>query len=397
MEKKVKYDFSISANREGTNAEKYTRKEQLFRSVDLIPMWVADMDIDTPDFILNAVQKRLKHPNFGYETMPVSAFEAQIKWIQKYHNVNFKVQELLYLPSVVASMNVAIEAFSNIGDKIIVQSPIYAPFFKSVINHKREVLYNPLKKDKNGRYTFDIDDLIKKIDINTKLLLLCSPHNPVGRVWSKEELTRLTDVCLEHKIIIFSDEIHSDLIYKPHKHIPIVSLSKQVEGITITAIGTGKTFNMAGFAISTVAIPNEDLRTRFKNIYNKIHFAEPPILSHEAFKSAYQYGDNWLDELKLHLLENIKLLQQVVSKHDDKISFIKPEGTYLAWINCTNMKLSNKQLREFFVKKAKLGLSAGTSFSKEGSGYMRLNFAVSTQIMVKAMKQLDIALENFNG
>jgi cystathionine beta-lyase len=272
---------------------------------------------------------------------------------------------------------------------------VYPPFFKSVTHHNRKVLFNPLKKSEHGDYTFDIDDLVSKIDKDTKLLLLCSPHNPVGRVWKKEELKALGDVCLAHNIVVFSDEIHSDLVYEPHIHIPFASLSDEVANITVSAYGVGKTFNLAGFAISTVAITNEILREKYKKVYNEIHFAQGTILGHVAFETAYMYGDSWLEVLKIHLKKNIVLLEDVCKKHNDKISFIAPEGTYLAWLDCSKMSLSDKELKEFFVKNAKLGLSNGVSFSKEGSGYMRLNFAVSSEIMEQAMQQLDFALERF--
>jgi cystathionine beta-lyase len=391
----MKVDFSLSCKRENTNAEKYVLRNRLFGTENLIPMWVADMDIDTPSFILEAVQKRLQHPNFGYEEMPSSAFVAQIEWLKRHHSVTFLQEELLYSHSVVASINAAIEAYSTEGDKIIVQTPVYPPFFKSVTHHNRKVLFNPLKKSEHGDYTFDIDDLVSKIDKDTKLLLLCSPHNPVGRVWKKEELKALGDVCLAHNIVVFSDEIHSDLVYEPHIHIPFASLSDEVANITVSAYGVGKTFNLAGFAISTVAITNEILREKYKKVYNEIHFAQGTILGHVAFETAYMYGDSWLEVLKIHLKKNIVLLEDVCKKHNDKISFIAPEGTYLAWLDCSKMSLSDKELKEFFVKNAKLGLSNGVSFSKEGSGYMRLNFAVSSEIMEQAMQQLDFALERF--
>ena len=370
-------------------------RNRLFGTENLIPMWVADMDIDTPSFILEAVQKRLQHPNFGYEEMPSSAFVAQIEWLKRHHSVTFLQEELLYSHSVVASINAAIEAYSTEGDKIIVQTPVYPPFFKSVTHHNRKVLFNPLKKSEHGDYTFDIDDLVSKIDKDTKLLLLCSPHNPVGRVWKKEELKALGDVCLAHNIVVFSDEIHSDLVYEPHIHIPFASLSDEVANITVSAYGVGKTFNLAGFAISTVAITNEILREKYKKVYNEIHFAQGTILGHVAFETAYMYGDSWLEVLKIHLKKNIVLLEDVCKKHNDKISFIAPEGTYRAWLDCSKMSLSDKELKEFFVKNAKLGLSNGVSFSKEGSAYMRLNFAVSSEIMEQAMQQLDFALERF--
>lgn len=391
----MKVDFSLTHKRENTNAEKYVLRNKLFGTEDVIPMWVADMDIDTPSFILEAVQKRLQHPNFGYEEMPSSAFLAQIEWLKRHHSVTFLQEELLYSHSVVASINAAIEAYSTEGDKIIVQTPVYPPFFKSVTHHNRKVLFNPLKKSEHGDYTFDIDDLVSKIDKDTKLLLLCSPHNPVGRVWKKEELKALGDVCLAHNIVVFSDEIHSDLVYEPHIHIPFASLSDAIRNITVSAFGVGKTFNLAGFAISTVAISNEILREKYKKVYNDIHFAQGTILGHVAFENAYVQGDEWLEELKTHLQKNIVLLENVCKKHNDKISFIAPEGTYLAWLDCSKMNLSDKELKEFFVKNAKLGLSNGVSFSKEGSGYMRLNFAVSSEIMNKAMQQLDFALKGF--
>jgi cystathionine beta-lyase len=216
-------------------------------------------------------------------------------------------------------------------------------------------------------------------------------------VWKREELQELLEICLEHKIVVFSDEIHSDLVYAPNKHIPFASLSEAARDITVSAFGVGKTFNLASFAISTVAISNNILRKKYKKVYDDIHFAQGTALGHVAFESAYMYGDIWLCDLKEHLQKNISLLEDVCKKHNDKISFIAPQGTYLAWLDCSKMKLHDKHLREFFVKEAKLGLSAGISFSKEGSGFMRLNFAVSTQIMEKAMKQLDVALKRFSN
>lgn len=290
----MSYDFSTSAPREDTNAEKYALREKLFGTTDVIPLWVADMDIDTPDFVLSAVKKRLEHPVFGYEEVPQSVFLAQIEWIKKEHHVEFALEDMLYSHSVVASMNIAIEAFSSVGDKVIVQTPVYPPFFHSVMEHERELLKNPLKQKDNGRYGFDIEDLKSKIDERTKLLLLCSPHNPVGRVWRREELEEILEVCLKHNIVVFSDEIHSDLVYAPNIHIPFASLSKAARDITITAIGVGKTFNMAGFAMSSVAIPNYELREKFLKVYNRIHFANGSTLSHIAFEAAYKEGKEWL-------------------------------------------------------------------------------------------------------
>lgn len=394
MEKKVNYDFSISASRENTNAEKYSMRKKLFGSDAVMPLWVADMDIDTPDFVLEAVKKRLEHHVMGYEEMPKSAFEAQTDWMKKMHGIEFEVSDMFYSHSVVASMGVAIEAFTEVGDKIIVQTPVYPPFFHSVLDHGRELLKNPLKQREDGSYTFDIEDLKSKIDAKTKLLLLCSPHNPVGRVWRREELEQILELCLAHNIVVFSDEIHSDLVYAPNVHIPFASLSDKARAITITAIGVGKTFNMAGFAISSVAMPNEELRERFKKVYDLSHFAFGSSLSHVAFEAAYRNGEEWLGELKKHLYNNYEMLRGLCDEFSELIKLTPIEGTYLGWLDCRGMGLKDKELRDFFVHEAALGLSAGVSFGREGSGFMRLNFAIASDKMSQVIEQLKKALRN---
>ena len=393
----MSYDFSTSADRKDTNAEKFTLRKELFGTEDVEPVWVADMDIDTPDFVLNAVSERLKHPIVGYEEVPVSAFKAQIEWMKKEHGITFKVEDMFYSHSVVASMSVAIEAFSEVGDSVIVQTPVYPPFFHSVTHSRRKVLKNPLKQKEDGTYVFDIEDLKSKIDKNTKLMLLCSPHNPVGRVWKKEELEEILEVCLEHNIVVFADEIHSDLVYTQNKHIPFTSLSDRARDITVTAIGVGKTFNMAGFAMSSIAIQNKELRDRFKEVYNRVHFAQGSVLSHAAFESAYKNGKPWLEDLKEHLYGNYKMLQGLCDEYSDVIKVTPIEATYLAWLDCKGMGLRDKALRTFFVNEAKLGLNAGISFGKEGSGFMRLNFAVSRAKMSTIIVRLEKALESRFG
>ncbi len=390
----MNYNFLESACRKDTNAEKYTLREELFGTDDVFPVWVADMDIDTPDVVLEAVKRRLEHPIVGYEEVPKSAFLAQIEWMKDEHGVAFALEDMLYSHSVVASMSVMIEAFSEVGDKIIVQTPVYPPFFHSVLEHDRELLKNPLKQDTTGKYVFDIEDLKLKIDSKTKLLLLCSPHNPVGRVWRKEELEEILEVCLEHNIVVFSDEIHSDLVYKPNKHIPFASLSDEARDITITAIGAGKTFNMAGFSMSSVAIPNQALRDRFLKVYKRVHFAQGSVLSHVAFEAAYTEAKPWLEDLKIHLMQNFTMLKVVCEKYSERIKVTPIEATYLAWLDCKGMNMSNKELRKFFIQDAKLGLNSGLSFGREGSGFMRLNFAISSAKMLQVVNQLENALEN---
>lgn len=397
MEEEVSYDFSKSTCRENTNAEKYALREKLFGTNDVLPVWVADMDIDTPDFVIDAVKKRLEHPNMGYEEMPHSAFEAQIEWMKQEHNIEFKREEMFYSHSVVASINAAIEAFTDKGDKIIVQTPVYPPFFHGVLEHERKLLKNPLKQTEDGNYTFDIADLRSKIDERTKLLLLSSPHNPVGRVWRKEELEELLEVCLEHNITVFSDEIHCDLVYRPSVHVPFASLGQKARDICVTAIGVGKTFNMAGFAISTVVIPNRELREKFQKVYERIHFAQGSSLSHVAFETAYQEGKEWLEELKAHLVKNYLMLKELCEKYPEHVRLIPVEGTYLAWLDCREMRLKERELRRFFINEAKLGLSAGVSFGREGGGFMRLNFGVSSDKMSLIILRLQNALHRLKG
>jgi cystathionine beta-lyase len=389
----MKYDFTTSTCREKTNAEKYMLREKLFKKSDVLPVWVADMDIDTPDFVLEAVKKRLEHPIFGYEEVPRSAFLAQIAWMQREHGVEFSLDEMFYSHSVVASMRVAIEAFTKEGEGVIVQTPVYPPFFESVKECGRTIVTNPLKQLVDGKYIFDIEGLRAKIDTNTKLLLLCSPHNPVGRVWMQEELEQILELCLEHNIVVFSDEIHSDLVYAPHIHMPFASLSEKARAITITAMGVGKTFNMAGFAMSSVAIPNKELRERFAKVYKRVHFAQGTVLGHVGFEAAYVSGKEWLEALKLHLLQNVHMLQNLCAKYPEFFKLHMPEATYLAWLDCRGMKCTNRELRDFFVYEAGLGLNAGISFGREGSGFMRLNFALSHDRMLQVISQLEVALQ----
>ena len=393
----MSYSFEISACRKDTNAEKYTLRKELFGTEDVEPVWVADMDIDTPDFVLDSVKKRLEHPVMGYEEVPDSAYLSQIEWMKKEHGVEFSLGDMFYSHSVVASMSVCIETFSEIGDKVIVQTPVYPPFFHSVMRGERKLLKNPLKQDESGKYSFDIEDLRSKIDENTKILLLCSPHNPVGRVWRRDELEQILEVCLEYNIVVFADEVHSDLVYAPNKHIPFASLSDKAKDITVTAIGVGKTFNMAGFAISTVVIPNEDLRKKFKEVYERIHFAQGSTLSHIAFESAYTHGKEWLEDLKIHLYKNFKRIGNLCEKYPNLIKVIPIEATYLAWLDCRGMGKKDRALRDFFIHEARLGLNAGISFGREGSGFMRLNFAISSTKMSEVILRLEKALVSIDS
>lgn len=297
-----------------------------------------------------------------------------------------------FSPSVVTTINAAIQAYTEPGDSIIVQEPVYFPFFKSVRNNDRKVIFNSLKCDEDGYYTFDLDGLKEQIDNRTRLLLLCSPENPVGRVWKKDELQALAEICLENNILVLADEIHCDLVFKHHKHFPFINLGDEIRDITITTIGPGKTFNLAGMATSTVAIPNPELLKKFDNICRRNHKGEGNIFGHVAFDAAYRGGDEWLDQLLEHLKSNVEDLKTLCDRFPDKIKVNIPEGTYLAWLDCRQMNLKNKDLLKFFVKQARLGLGNGFLFGRSGDGFMRLNFAVTKPIMQEALERLERGL-----
>lgn len=382
-------------DRSTTNAEKYTLRQKLFGTEAVQPMWVADMDIATPECVMRGVQKRLLHPIVGYEMMHEKAYEAQIGWVREHHAFAMKREWLSYSPSVVASIGCAIRALSEEGDEVIVMDPVYPPFYSMVKNNHRRLITHPLQRDSEGIYRFNIDVLRAQITPKTKLLLLCSPHNPIGRVWSNDELAALGALCLEHHIRIISDEIHSDIIYQPHRHIPIASISQAFLENSVTLLGPGKTFNMAGFSISTVCIASKELREAYEKERNRVHWGEGAVLSHVAFEAAYTHAEQWHHRLLEHLGHNLRLIEAWAADHS-VITFHPPEGTYLAWFDCRAMGLGDRELRDFFVQKAALGLSPGLSFGKEGSGHMRLNFAVASEKLKEALVKISDSLKG-NG
>lgn len=386
------FDF---IDRSGSNAEKHTLKEKLFGTDNVLPMWVADMDIATPACVLEAVSHRLEHPIIGYEIMHKDAYTTQCDWVARHHGWTINAEWLSYSPSVVASIGCAIRAFSEEGDEVIVQSPVYPPFYDMVRKNNRTLVLNALIQDTQEEYRFDLEDLKAKITPKTKLLLLCSPHNPVGRVWLRDELIALGELCVQNGIVIISDEIHSDIVFSGNTHIPLASISQKLSESTVTLIGPGKTFNMAGFSISTVVISSSVLRERYRKEQHRVHYGDGAVLSHVAFEAAYSQGDQWHKNLMNHLSTNRAMIEQWCVTHPI-IGFHKPQGTYLAWLDCRALKMGDRELRDFFVKEAGLGLSAGLSFGKEGSGYMRLNFAVAREVLQRALEQLSEALKR-NG
>ncbi|CAA6818152.1 MAG: Aspartate aminotransferase (EC [uncultured Sulfurovum sp.] len=369
--------FEESVERSQSNSEKYQKREKLFGTSDVLPLWVADMDLDTADFIVSAIKKRLEHPIFGYEQMPNSAFQAQINWMKKHHNLELRREHMFFSPSVLTSLNLLIQTFSNEDDEIIIQTPVYGAFATSILANNRKVIENPLI-EQEGDYHFDFEDLEKKISPKTKLLILCSPHNPVGRVWTKEELLKLASICLEHRVMVIADEIHCDLSFK--KHTPFASLSKEIAENSITLLSPAKTFNISGLAISTMSIDNQELREKFNKTYKATYLGEGNLFAHVAFETAYTHGEAWLNALKKHLLENISVLKQQLKENNSKIKFKSPDATFLLWLDCRELNLDDEALHQYFISK-KLGLSQGILFGTQGRGYMRLNIAISKKLL----------------
>jgi cystathionine beta-lyase len=385
-----KYNFDEIVPREGTNCLKYDAREMFFKSKDALPLWVADMDFKTPDFIVNAIKKRLEHEIFGYTFRSDSYYQAIIDWMKRRHDWEIKKEWISFSPGVVAGLTFAIEAFSNPGDKVVVQPPVYFPFFDCVKGTKRKMLENPLKME-NGRYTFDFEDLKSKIDEDTKLLLLCNPQNPGGMVYSREELEELATICLENKIMIISDEIHSDLIFDGHKHIPLASISEEIAANCMVSMAPSKTFNVAGFSSSIVIIPDKTKFVRYERAIGVGHLGMGNIFGTIATEAAYTHGDEWLEQMLSYLWENYLLLEDFFETNLPKVKVMKPEATYLIWLDFTAYGMKNKELSDFATEKAKVGLNDGGRFGTGGDGWLRINIGCPRNTLVEALERLEKA------
>lgn len=386
------YNFDEIITREGTDTLKYDARKRYFGTEDVLPMWVADMDFRTPDFIVNAMKKRLEHEVFGYTLKPDSLYEAVIGWMQRRHGWKVEKDWILFTPGVVPAFNMCIQAYSKPGEKIILQSPVYYPFFWGVELNKRAMLNNQLVRN-GDRYEMDLDDLRKKIDSTTKAMLFCHPHNPVGRVWSREELMELAKICVENNIIMISDEIHSDLIFDGYKHIPYAMLGKEMEQQSITCIAPSKTFNVAGLATSAVIIPNPVLRQKFIDVMESLHIAGGNIFGAVAMEAAYAHGDEWLSQALKYITGNVDYLEDFVSHNLPQVKVIRPEGTYMAWLDFSGLNLSDPDLKRFIIEKAKLGFNHGPTFGPGGEGFQRINLGCPRGIVTEAMKRLKEAIK----
>ena len=382
-----KYNFDEIVPREGTNCLKYDAREKFFGSADVLPLWVADMDFKTPDFIVDAIKKRAEHEIFGYSFKSDSYYKSVIDWMKRRHNWEIQKGRISSSPGVVAGLTIAIETFSKPGDGVVVQPPVYFPFFDCVKGTTRKMVENPLII-KNGRYTFDFEDLKSKIDENTKLLLLCNPQNPGGMVYTREELIELADICLKNNIMIISDEIHSDLIFGEHKHIPIASVSEKMAQNCLVFMAPSKTFNVAGLASSVAIIPNKLNFVRYERALGVGHLGMGNIFGSVALEAAYTHGDDWLEQMLDYLWENYLFLEKFFETNLPKVKVMKPEATYLVWLDFTEYGMKNRELLNFASEKGKVGLNDGGKFGAGGDGWLRLNIGCPRSILEEALERL---------
>lgn len=387
------YNFDEIVPRKGTNCIKYDALEWVFNANDVLPLWVADMDFKTPDFIVEAIKERASHEIYGYTFKPESYFQAVISWMQRRHGWTVQKEWISSSPGVVAGLTVAIESFSKPGDEVIVQPPVYFPFFDCVKNTKRKLVENPLKIE-NSRYTFDFDDLKAKISDKTKLLLLCNPQNPGGMVWTKEELEELSAICIKNKVMVISDEIHSDLIYKEHKHIPFASISEETANNCAIFMAPSKTFNVAGLASSIAIIPNKTNFARYEKRLGIGHLGMGNIFGSVALEAAYTNGDEWLGQMLSYLWDNYLFLKEYFEENLPKIEVMPLEATYLVWLDFTAYGLNDNELSKFIIEEAKVGLNNGGRFGTGGDGWMRINIGCPRNTLTEGLERLKSAFAN---
>jgi len=386
------YNFDEVIDRHNTDAVKIERCKALFGTENVLPLWVADMDFRTPDFVVDAVKRRATHEIYGYSIRGAGWYKALIDWLERRHSWTVQKDWIVFSPGVVPALNMAVLAYTQPGDSIIIQPPVYFPFMSAVEKHGRKLVYNPLIL-KHGRLNIDFDDLAEKAKQGAKMLLLCNPQNPGGSAWTVEELTRLYQICREHNILIFSDEIHSDLVLRGFKHTVLTTVDANASDIVITAIAPSKTFNLAGMATSALIIPNEELRRLFSETIENLHISLGTLFGNVASQAAYTHGDQWLGELVEYLRRNLDMAELYFRKHIPKITMIRPEATYMVWLDCRELGLSDDELRDFMIKQARLGLNEGRTFGPGGEGFMRMNIACPLVTLKEALERLKGAVD----
>ncbi|KAF0194570.1 MAG: cystathione beta-lyase [Bacteroidetes bacterium] len=383
----MKYNFDEIIDRSNTACVKYDLRQFFFGNDQVIPMWVADMDFRTPDFILNAIRERANHEILGYSIRPESYFTSLISWLNRRHQWEIRKEWVAFSPGIVPALNMAVLAFSKRRDKIIIQPPVYFPFFDAVKKHGRRLVYNQLIME-NGRYRMDFDNLEQSCREGAKMLIISNPQNPGGNAWTAEELKTMADICLKYNVLMISDEIHGDLVNRGYKHTVLASLSPEIAENTVTMTAPSKTFNMAGMATASVIISNPTLMKKYRKVLDAMHIELGNVFGNVASEAAYTFGDAWLEQLLDYIDGNIQTLIEFAGQHLPLVRVIIPEATYMAWLDFSATGMNDKELKKFMIEKAGLGLNEGTQFGPGGSGYMRLNLACPRATLLKALEQL---------
>jgi len=389
----VRYDFDKVVERRNTNSTKWDSVAALFGSEDVLPLWVADMDFRIPQPIIDAISERIKHPVFGYTRVSSSTIDAVLERLETKYGWKVSPEAVIVTPGVVPAVNAAVKAYAGEGGAVVVQSPAYPPFWATGPNNKVRTVTNLLRLE-GGRYEMDFDALERAFaESGAKAMILCSPHNPVGRVWTREELVKLGEIALKAGAVVISDEIHCELIYKGFKHVPFASISPEFAANSVTCFSPSKTFNIPGMHCSVAIIPDEELRKRFNEARSGIQ-GSPDFLAVIAMEAAFRYGDEWLEQVMDYIEGNLEFLLKYMEERIPAIKPIRPEGTYLVWLDCRGLGIDDpKELQRFFSEKAKVGMNAGYTFGPGGEGFMRMNIACARSILEEALKRIEEAVK----
>ncbi len=393
-ESKNSYNFDEVIDRHGTGSVKWDTLKDRYGTDDLLPLWIADMDFRSPQPIIDALVSKVKQGVYGYSYLTQSYYDSVIGWYDRRYSWKIKSEWIVFTPGVIPAVSFAVQGFTNPGDKVIVQTPVYYPFFKAIESNGRHVLYNPLRL-KNDHYEMDFTDLKEKVlDPRAKMIILCSPHNPVGRVWTRDELQQLGDICVDNGIMIVADEIHSDLMYPGVKFTNFASISQKFEQNSITCTSATKTFNLAGLQGSNIIIPNKRIRQTFENTVASAGTHNPNSFVSDAFQAGYDRCDDWLDQLMLYISGNLHFLKEFLKENMPEVKVIEPEGTYLCWLDFREIESDPATLEKLMIKDAKIALDEGYIFGPEGEGFERINLACPRSILERALTQIANALRN---
>lgn len=387
-------DFNTVVDRRNTYSLKYDFAKRRNMPEDLLPLWVADMDFKTSSYIQEAILKQTEHGIFGYSEVQEEYFEAVRRWMKRHYDWQVDSKWLIKTPGIVYALAMAVQTFTEEGDGVLIQQPVYYPFSEVIIDNGRKLVSNTLVQDESGRYGIDFEDFEEKIVTEKiKLFFLCNPHNPVGRVWSEEELKRIGDICYKHHVVVVSDEIHADYVFRGKHHV-FAKLKKEYEEISVVATSPSKTFNIAGLQVSNIFIPNPELKRKFRKQINSSGYSQLNVMGLVATKAAYEHGDEWYEAMHKYVSENIAYTKQFIEEKLPDITIVETEGTYLMWLDFRKLGLSESELEDLIVKKAKLWLDSGRIFGTAGKGFQRINVACPRKTLTEALTRLELAVKN---